>query len=321
MDLGKLAFIMSLINKGNGGDGSADLSDYYTKSQTDSQIAAKVAEIVANAPEDFGTLKEISDWITNHEDSAAAMNSAIVANTTAIDTKADKSTTYTKTEVNAALDSKVDKVTGKVLSSNDFTTAEKEKLAALKNYNDTDVKADIAKTAEQTALNRSTLGYQRKNLLKNTATSQTKDGIMFTVNEDDSVTVNGTASKNTFFEYFTADVKAKQKLTLSGCPTGGVVNSTYRLYVAVSNASDLGTGLTFTRNNDETLKIGIEVYAGYTAKNLTFTPMLRPAEITDATYEPYKPSVEERLAALESAVFTAQSMKINNTDTNEEKTI
>lgn len=40
-------------------------------------IAEELAKIVANAPEDFDTLKEISDWISTHQDSAAAMNSII----------------------------------------------------------------------------------------------------------------------------------------------------------------------------------------------------------------------------------------------------
>lgn len=43
-----------------------------------------IAAVVASAPEDFDTLKEMSDWIAGHEDDAAAMNSAISANTTAI---------------------------------------------------------------------------------------------------------------------------------------------------------------------------------------------------------------------------------------------
>lgn len=97
---------------------STDLSNYYTKQQTDAKITEKVAEIVADAPEDFDTLKEMSDWIDSHEDSAAAMNSAIQQNTTAIA-------------------GKVDKVTGKGLSTEDYTTAEKTKLAGLSNYDDT----------------------------------------------------------------------------------------------------------------------------------------------------------------------------------------
>ena len=43
-----------------------------------------IAAVVASAPEDFDTLKEMSDWIAGHEDDAATMNSAISANTTAI---------------------------------------------------------------------------------------------------------------------------------------------------------------------------------------------------------------------------------------------
>ena len=41
-------------------------------------------------------------------------------------------------------DEKVDKVTGKGLSTNDYTTTEKNKLAGLSNYNDTTIKKDIA---------------------------------------------------------------------------------------------------------------------------------------------------------------------------------
>lgn len=43
----------------------------------DAQIAAEVAKLIADAPEDFDTLKEISDWIYSHADSAAEMNSEI----------------------------------------------------------------------------------------------------------------------------------------------------------------------------------------------------------------------------------------------------
>ena len=55
---------------------------------------------------------------------------------------------YVKTtNLTTALERKVDKVDGKVLSSNDYTTAEKEKLAGLSNYNDADIKASIATKA------------------------------------------------------------------------------------------------------------------------------------------------------------------------------
>lgn len=46
-----------------------------------------IAGVVANAPEDFDTLKEMSDWISEHEDDATAMNSAIQTNKTNIATE------------------------------------------------------------------------------------------------------------------------------------------------------------------------------------------------------------------------------------------
>lgn len=58
----------------------ANKSDVYTKTETDTEITKKVAEIVSGAPEDFDTLKEMSDWIAGHEDDATAMNSAIQTN-------------------------------------------------------------------------------------------------------------------------------------------------------------------------------------------------------------------------------------------------
>ena len=63
------------------------------------EVTAKIAQIVANAPEDLDTLKEIADWISTHEDSASAMNTAILANTEAISGKADKNHTHTKSQI------------------------------------------------------------------------------------------------------------------------------------------------------------------------------------------------------------------------------
>ena len=44
-----------------------------------------IAGVVANAPSDFDTLKEMSDWISEHEDDATAMNTAILENKNSID--------------------------------------------------------------------------------------------------------------------------------------------------------------------------------------------------------------------------------------------
>ena len=49
------------------------------------------------------------------------------------------------------VDTKVDKVSGKQLSTNDYTTAEKNKLAGLSNYNDADLKASIKLNSDNIA--------------------------------------------------------------------------------------------------------------------------------------------------------------------------
>lgn len=107
------------------------------------QVADAVAALVADAPEAYDTLKEISDWITSHSSDAAGMNSRITANAADIDAlenligalpEGAASTTivaYITETVNAMGAGKVDKVTGKGLSTNDYTTAEKNKLAGV----------------------------------------------------------------------------------------------------------------------------------------------------------------------------------------------
>lgn len=62
----------------------------------------------------------------------------------------DLSSYYTKTEVNTLLDDKVDKVLGKDLSSNDFTTEYKDKLDDLENYDDTALASKV--TANEDAI-------------------------------------------------------------------------------------------------------------------------------------------------------------------------
>lgn len=49
------------------------------------------------------------------------------------------------------VDTKVDKISGKQLSTNDYTTAEKNKLAGLSNYNDADLKASIKLNSDSIA--------------------------------------------------------------------------------------------------------------------------------------------------------------------------
>lgn len=54
--------------------------DETTAGSVKKQVADAVAKIVADAPEAFDTLKELSDWIASHADDASAMNSQISTN-------------------------------------------------------------------------------------------------------------------------------------------------------------------------------------------------------------------------------------------------
>lgn len=76
-------------------------SEVYTKSETDSRIQ----EVVGTAPEALDTLKEIADSLNNDADFAGTMTKQ--------------------------LSSKVDKIEGKQLSTEDYTTKEKSKLAGI----------------------------------------------------------------------------------------------------------------------------------------------------------------------------------------------
>ena len=211
---------------------------------------------------------------------------------------------YTREEIDGLLAQKVTAVSGSGL----ITDEEREKLAVLENYDDSEVKSQIA-------LNRSTLGYQRKNLLKNTAVSQTIRGMTFTVNKDGSVTANGTATATADISISTKSPILNGDYTLTCCPAGGSAGS-YRTIARIYDSEDnpltatlidTGEGLTVTGSDDSYINVIIRISSGVTAENLTFRPMLRYAEITDGTYEPYKPSVEERLAALEAVIAGGES--------------
>ena len=103
------------------------LKHFWTKAKTwimgqiTAEVTAKIAEIVANAPEDLDTLKEIADWISSHANDAAAMNTQITENKNEISslktTVAGKASSdhthddryYTESEVDTKLSGKADK--------------------------------------------------------------------------------------------------------------------------------------------------------------------------------------------------------------------
>ena len=134
----------------------------------------------------------------------------------------------------------------------------------------------------------------RKNLLQNTATSQTINGVTFTVNEDGSVTCNGTATTLIVFKVNAILTLPVGEFILTGSPTGGSWHSSYYLYAQTDNISpqkfynDIGNGVTINNTSaDIVYSTRIVIERDYSINNRTFYPMIRLASIEDDTYEPY----------------------------------
>lgn len=119
----------SIIGSGNitisGGSAISNLSEltndvgFITANDTsiyatNTDVSTVISNLVNSAPETLDTLKELADALGNDADFAS--------------------------NVTNLLGNKVDKVDGKQLSTEDYTTSEKEKLASLENYNDSSIR-------------------------------------------------------------------------------------------------------------------------------------------------------------------------------------
>lgn len=127
-----------------------------------------------------------------------------------------------------------------------------------------------------------------KNLLPNTAASQTVNGVTFTVNPDGSVTASGTASADTSFTFSNSGNSiAAGSYMFSGCPSGGST-STYRMTANVGGVwfTDTGSGNSRTVSSGTIGVASIVIASGYTCNNLTFYPQLESGS-TATSYEPY----------------------------------
>lgn len=169
---------------------------------------------------------------------------------------------------------------------------------------------------EGIAIVRPTLGYECKNLISYPyyETSHVANGITWTVNNDGTVSASGTATANTMLIFtFRTENPSKGDYIFSGCPSGGSRTTYYQWFglwdadtsTNVYGQYDIGSGTTvnITKEHEKyTMVMACYVYKGQTVSNLTFKPMLRRAEITDDTWEPYVPSVKKRLDTIEATV-------------------
>lgn len=125
-----------------------------------------------------------------------------------------------------------------------------------------------------------------KNLLNNISSSQTINGITFTINQDKTVIVNGTANANAILVLNSFNFENGESYFLSGCPNGGS-NSTYRLdaFGTPGLSEDTGRGCLINVAGERNIRIVI--FNGTNANNLVFKPMIRLSNISDDSYEPY----------------------------------
>lgn len=151
----------------------ADTSTTYTKTEVDAALSVK-----ANSA-DVYSKTAVDTALSNKADKSTTYTKTEVD--TSLENKADKSTTYTKTEVDTALSGKQNAIddlstirsgaalgatavqpeTGKGLSTNDYTTAEKTKLAGIAEGAEVNVQSNWTQTtttADDYIKNKPTLG-------------------------------------------------------------------------------------------------------------------------------------------------------------------
>lgn len=185
----------------------------------------------------------------------------------------------------------------------------------LETYTRAEIDAKLGKVIAQTALNRSSLGLQRKNLaIPNPNLPSMSRGVTITRNNDDSLTLNGTVLESgsvIFGLRVTPNLSLKQGecYILSGCipdPPNGVRLDLFKdaggNVSAVAETEDTGTGAIFTIKETSTYYVRLRADNGTTFNGETFYPMIRPAEIEDDTYEPYQPSLQEQIDELKAQI-------------------
>lgn len=139
-----------------------------------------------------------------------------------------------------------------------------------------------------------------KNLLRfpYASASQTNNGVEFTVNNDGSIVINGTATADTAFA-LASNTYGTSRETLLKCRdmvlSGGISDNIYIYFWNAkgdgANVTNKGNSAAITFENQSAgFDIVIAVKNGTVADNITMYPMLCLASDPDATWTPYAPS-------------------------------
>lgn len=122
------------------------------------------------------------------------------------------------------------------------------------------------------------VNISNKNLLNITATSQTKNNISFTINNDKTILTNGTGNSSSGLVLGKVNLISGQTYVLSGCASNGG-SGKYTLSINDEGtltrlATDTGSGITYTPSTSKTYDIVLGYWYGYNIQNLTFYPQI-----------------------------------------------
>jgi hypothetical protein len=135
-----------------------------------------------------------------------------------------------------------------------------------------------------------------KNLIKLNPNTYTSGNVVVKLNDDGTISVSlssGSTANTTFSRAIKEITNLRDMdLILNGCPAGGNYTSGYALYISddgTTKEKDVGNGVLVTKNTTVTTSyVALIVRSGTAISGiLTFKPMIRPAVITDPTFQPY----------------------------------
>lgn len=122
-----------------------------------------------------------------------------------------------------------------------------------------------------------------------------RNGLIITSHQDGSITVNGTATADTWYainQHIEKRLPMNTTMTLSGCPAGGSTKSYYiGLYLGGKWFADSGNGNTdikFT-TNEISSRVEVSIIKGTVCNNLTFYPKIEVGT-TITPYSKYQSS-------------------------------
>jgi hypothetical protein len=225
----------------------------------------------------------------------------------ALTAKADKSTTYTKTEVDTALSGKQATLTTAQLAAvnSGITSTDVEQIETNKNNILSSLDANGAKNQLDYTLESLKAINSRGTWVNNVYTI---NKVKYTVNSDMSITAEtiGTPSGSTLLALKSNVANSYVGAILSGCPTGGN-NVTYNIAIEQSAspytllAQDTGLSATIPNNTSGNIIIYVVVKTTL-SEPIVFKPMICSADlwVISHQYQPYAMTNAELTAAIQA---------------------